>query len=73
MNNKPYWYIRAWGCMMSSNEEWVQDRVELARQEDAPDSAIYKGHDGWHVLEQVGGSERRICLTNLVLRLQRGG
>lgn len=52
-----YPYIRAWGKMMGSFTQFIDDRVEMARAEHAPQTAIFKDVRTlkWHIAEDVQG------------------
>jgi len=40
---KDYKYIRAWGRMLGSYPEYIERQVERARDDKAPEDAIYEG------------------------------
>jgi hypothetical protein len=48
-----YKYIRAWGKMMGSFKYYVDDQVERAIRDKAPEDAVYQRSDGrWVQLKE---------------------
>jgi hypothetical protein len=49
-----YPYIRAWGQMMRSSNFYIEDQIALARKENAPLDATWRGLNGkWHCLSDM--------------------
>jgi hypothetical protein len=57
-NTKPYPYIRAWGIALGSFEYYIKEQIELARQHDAPDNAIFFTHatNKWSTTDDLGSA-----------------
>jgi hypothetical protein len=50
-----YKYIRAWNEDFRSSETYLECRVQEARDDNAPETAIFKDINGvWHVWEDIG-------------------
>ncbi len=62
MTNDYHW-IREWGKLLNSNEEYIETQVEKARNDDAPENAIYKSTDGhWVTTDDVTSGQTRAAL-----------
>jgi hypothetical protein len=49
-----YPYVRAWEQMMRSNEFYIEDQIALARKENAPEDAMWRGKSGkWHCFGEM--------------------
>jgi hypothetical protein len=49
MSKYDYPYVRAWGQMMHSAQYFIEDQIALARRENAPGDAMWRGIAGkWH-------------------------
>ena len=57
-----YKYIRAWGHMMGSKDYYIQDQIEQARKDKAPQDAIYWDGLRWHVLADVMRQDTRMTI-----------
>jgi hypothetical protein len=59
-----YPWIRKWGFDMGSNRSYIEEQVELARRERAPQSATHKTHEGaWSTIDDI---------LNVATRLRMG-
>lgn len=45
-NTKPYDHLRAWCYMMGSDSGYTRAEIDLAREQDAPDDAVYRDVTG---------------------------
>lgn len=66
-----YIYIRAWGQMMGSRVGYVEDVVEQAREDHAPQDAIYKRQDGSWVTAREASGPAAEDLKQMVKRWER--
>ena len=49
-----YLHLRAWGMMMGSYEYYIKAQQELAAEENAPLTSMYKNSDGiWQTYESI--------------------
>jgi len=62
---KNYRHIRAWGAYMGSLPYYVNDQVELAILDDAPENAIYYGGGKWATADQIETPEVREAVEKL--------
>ncbi|GAH43340.1 unnamed protein product [marine sediment metagenome] len=53
MNKKPYNYIRAWESFLGSYPYYINQQIELARQDEAPDNAIFKALGYWQTFDDI--------------------
>lgn len=62
-NNNDYPYIRAWCKMMGSFDYWLQDQLEQARADNAPQNATYRRDDGtWSTTDNITNPDTRTQL-----------
>lgn len=62
MSNDYHW-IREWGKLLGSHDEYIDRQVEKARRDNAPENAIYKSNDGrWVTTDDVTSGETRHAL-----------
>ncbi len=60
---KEYEWIKKWGYWMNSFTGYIRDQIELARQDNAPDNAIYKQDDGtWATTDDITSEVTRESL-----------
>lgn len=65
-----YKYIVAWGQYMGSYRHYIDDQVALARQDNAPENAIYKDRDGgWQTVDNMRNLELRKYIIDLAQSL----
>jgi len=48
-SNLKHKYVYAWGRYMDSKDYYIQDQLEAAEKDNAPENAIFKGKDGMWV------------------------
>lgn len=49
-----YEWIRKWGHFMGSNASYIQDQVDQAEREHAPQNAIYRNQEGgWRTTDDI--------------------
>jgi len=61
-----YPYIRAWGAMLRSLPRYIEQQVERATHEAAPERAIYRQDDGtWATVDQVHPSTQAALETRV--------
>jgi hypothetical protein len=66
---KNYLAIRLWGENMGSYGYYISTQIEQAREDDAPDDAIYKGRDGvWKRLSEIENTDLRDTLMDKIKR-----
>ena len=67
-----YPYIRAWGNKMGSQSYFIEDQVRLARHENAPADAMWRGVNGkWHLFsEMLNHNPNKILIANYVKGLE---
>ena len=54
MTTNDYPFVRAWGRLMGSHQYYIDDQVELARQEQAPANATHRRDDGtWATTDEI--------------------
>lgn len=71
-----YLYIRAWGIALDSFLYYIEDQVERARRDHAPETAIYRRQDGsWAVFEEIpaGNFKGHIAALVELLRPRKEG
>ena len=62
-----YLYIRAWGTALGSFLYYIEDQVEKARRDHAPETAIYRRQDGsWAVFEEIAAEDVKAHIAALV-------
>ena len=69
MNNEPYSYIKAWGKILGSNPYFIKAQIKLAREDEAPHNAIYKGREGWVTVDEILDIGLRAKIELLVVGL----
>lgn len=58
-----YVYIRKWGYMLGSTHWYIDEQVELARRDGAPQNATYRNVDGtWHTTDAITNNLTRVNL-----------
>lgn len=63
-----YRYIQAWGEMMGSREYYISQQITEAKDDEAPENAIYKREQGsWETFDKVTNKEA-IAQMNIILR-----
>lgn len=65
-----YIYIRAWGIMMGSNSDYIDGEIELAKKDNAPETAIFKRED-WHTYETITSPETKTRVQEIVNYLRK--
>jgi hypothetical protein len=64
-----YLYIRAWGQLLGSVQNYIEVEVERARQDHAPETAIYRRQDGtWATFEEIQSEDAKECIASIVNR-----
>jgi predicted DNA-binding transcriptional regulator YafY len=64
-----YPYLRAWCEMMGSFRYYTEDQIADARKENAPQTAIYKAHEGhWRTFEDIENPGTKERIAGLVKR-----
>jgi hypothetical protein len=59
-----YPHIVAWGRMLGSYDDYIQDQVALARADNAPPTAIYKHQDeSWATFDEVTSHTTRAMIA----------
>ena len=49
-----YKYIRAWGISLGSFDYYIENQIAKAKEDNAPQTAIYKRQDGtWATFEEI--------------------
>lgn len=66
MKKLDYPYIRAWGRMMGSHSYYVDDQVEKARRNKAPQNAVYYNINSWQTFDKVTNPHTIAVITRLV-------
>jgi hypothetical protein len=62
-----YRHIRAWGRMMGSRDYYIQDQIEQARKDKAPQDAIYRTSEGrWRVFSDVTRPDTRSTIESIL-------
>jgi len=62
-----YKYIYAWGRYMDSMDYYIQDQMDAAEKDNAPENAIFKGKDGmWVTTEAIEDPNLAASLTEYV-------
>jgi hypothetical protein len=62
-----YPYIWAWGKRMGSNDYYMENEEELAAQEEAPRTAIFRDSEGvWSTVDEVQNIELKVWLHDFV-------
>jgi hypothetical protein len=74
--NLDYPYIRAWGEMLGSMSYYILEQVDMAREDNAPPTAIYKqsGYNEkgewteglWHTYEGITREDTKHYIDRLV-------
>jgi hypothetical protein len=63
-NHNSYQYIRAWGQIEHSSEFYINDQIALARKENAPADAMWRGRSGkWHCLSEMAARNHNKALV----------
>lgn len=53
-----YRYIQSWGHMMGSQQWYIDGQIELAKKDNAPETATFKRDNGtWATIEDCENSE----------------
>lgn len=65
-----YPYIRAWYRISGSFPYYIEQQVELARQENAPHDAVFRhlNQPIWYTVNQIGNKETK---TAIIAEAQR--
>lgn len=63
-----YLYIRAWGRMLRSNSEYIAMEVEQARDDQAPETAVYRDFESghWFRWEDITSTDTKTKIESLV-------
>lgn len=70
MFNHPY--VVAWCRYMGSKNYWIEDQLEKAGRESAPETAIYRKQEGgWVTLEELQNEPLQQALVEYVAQLQK--
>lgn len=48
-----YKYVRAWCQFMGSFPYYITDQIDRAKEDNAPETAVYKNDNGWVTLDQI--------------------
>lgn len=68
-----YKYIRAWGRMLGSFQTFIEGEVEQARQDNAPQTAVYRDADGvWQTFESVKREDTKAKVQAIVDGMEDG-
>lgn len=69
-----YVYIRAWGKMLGSHDYYIQNQVEQAREDKAPQDVIYKRDKDWVRFKDVKNlqTKHQICALITIMEAING-
>lgn len=66
-----YKYIRAWEKLMGSLPYYKEMQLEKARKENAPETAIYRNHEGtWIKFESITAESTKTYVAQLVAAME---
>ena len=66
-----YPYLRAWCRMMGSAQYYTDMQIERAREDKAPQTAIYLDNDGvWKTFENIGREDTKERIRTMVEGVQ---
>jgi hypothetical protein len=68
---KDYLYIRAWGRFMGSGSYYIEMQIDKARENKAPQNAIYYNGNRWITIEDVQLKENREAIESIVKEEER--
>ena len=72
MKSRDYPYIRAWGQMMGSMSYYINDQVELARRDGAPQMATYKSSNGrWQTYNDIQSENTKRRIDAYISQMRR--
>lgn len=67
-----YKYIRAWGQRLNSFPGYIENEVEKARRDHAPQTAIYQCQDGsWATFEEIESENSRNTIAMIIEKMQQ--
>jgi hypothetical protein len=67
MNNKPYYFIRAWNSIVGLKySESIFKVLCQAQEENAPERAIYRGKETWVTADELVNKAVKLQLEQLV-------
>ena len=71
MNNLDYKYLRAWCSMMGSREYYLQEQLEKARRDKAPQDVVYSINScwepkGWRRFSEVSSWQTKMVVENIM-------
>ena len=62
-----YKYIRAWGISLGSFDYYIENQIAKAKEDNAPQTAIYKRQDGtWATFEEIKREDTKEEIARLV-------
>jgi hypothetical protein len=58
-----YPFIHAWGAYMGSKQYYIKDQVSEAKEDEAPQNAIYLRDGKWRTIDDVSNERaKEFCL-----------
>lgn len=61
-----YPYIRAWGKFMGSHQYYINDEIARAKNDEAPQDAIYKRDGRWITFRQITSTTTREVIEQMI-------
>jgi hypothetical protein len=62
-DNVDYPFIRLWGTLMAENDKKIKQHITQAREDKAPDNAIFKSHTGaWWTFDDIEREDTKTIL-----------
>lgn len=66
-----YLYIRAWGRSLGSFQNYIDNELEKARADNAPQNAIYRDNEGrWHTFDNISSEVTKSAIKERVEEMQ---
>ena len=60
-------YVYAWGRYMDSKDYYIQDQLDLAEKDNAPENAIFKRREGdWATMDSLDDPNLAAALNDYV-------
>lgn len=71
-DRKDYPYIRAWGKYLGSFAYYINDQIDQANQDGAPEDAVYKNNENvWVTFGQLNADSQALLKSYLAKRPHR--
>jgi hypothetical protein len=64
--NEDYPYIRAWGVLKNSRQDYIDDQIKEARKDNAPQTACFKREGTWVIFAEIESEETRNYLERIM-------